>query len=564
MYPWIQVTRRTNGAGSAILITKDDRSRNLLTDLKNINGKECAFRPLGNQAKKAYILMGVPTCVTEELLLQDKEVIEASRMTKWNTEKQQAEPTNLVKIVLVGKQHPVRFTRGYGSFRLRPFVSRPMQYFNCQKFGHQARTCRSEVQTCRYCAGRHASAQCKDNETRTLKCVNCGQGHAATSRLCPKKAHQTSQQDPSPHPIEERMDRIDHTRGGKATINTTNHNHPGTNGGKFQVKTVRKELKTNGGKCQTKTYGKELKAISEQETRTGKGSCRPSTSYQCLDKTTSAINDGISCSDVSKSVPSRTIGQARPTSRQATSNTPRKRGTNGRCTGNHTNSTHRCNISIKEDFCREHSSSTGTQENNGGSHGCYLHTHCIDDIVRYNGPFQGHRGCSHTACPTSNGPFQGHRGCSHTVCPTSNGRFQDHSCSHTVCVGTVLFRTTVVHIPCIQITVLFRTTVVHIPYLPVTVVFRTTVVHIRNVLKKVLFRTTVSHSPCTLITVLLKTTVVHIPYLPVTVLFRTRVVHIRYVLWVTGPFQDHSGSQSVSLVKGPFQGHSGSQSVRSR
>ena len=29
-----------------------------------------------------------------------------------------------------------------------------------------------------------------------------------------------------------------------------------------------------------------------------------------------------------------------------------------------------------------------------------------------------------------------------------------------------------------------------------------------------------------------------------------------------GPFQDHSGSQSVSLVNGPFQGNSGSQSVR--
>ena len=27
MYPWINLTRRTNGAGSAILITKDDRTR---------------------------------------------------------------------------------------------------------------------------------------------------------------------------------------------------------------------------------------------------------------------------------------------------------------------------------------------------------------------------------------------------------------------------------------------------------------------------------------------------------------------------------------------------------
>ena len=209
-YPWIQLTRRINGAGSALLITKDDRSRYHLAERKNINGKECSFRPLGNQARKAYILMGVPSCVIEELLQQDKEILEASRMTKWNTEKQQAEPTNMVKIVLVGKQLPVRFTRGYGSFRLRPFVSRPLQCFNCQKFGHQARTCRSEVHTCRYCAGRHASTQCNDNENKlwTGACRHQSPMPKETGSRKQSKiiAHtstqsnykQTSQQDPSP------------------------------------------------------------------------------------------------------------------------------------------------------------------------------------------------------------------------------------------------------------------------------------------------------------------------------------------------------------------------------
>ena len=114
-YPWIQLTRRSNGAGSALLITKDDRSRKLLTDLKTINGKECSFRPLGNQARKAYIMMGVLSCVTEELLQQNKEVLEASRMTKWHTEKQQAEPTHMVKVVLVGKQHPSYLPEGTGA-----------------------------------------------------------------------------------------------------------------------------------------------------------------------------------------------------------------------------------------------------------------------------------------------------------------------------------------------------------------------------------------------------------------------------------------------------------------
>ena len=94
--------------------------------------------------------------------------------------------------VLVGKQHPVRFTRGYGSFRLGPFVSRPLQCFNCQKFGHQARTCRSKVQTCRYCAGRHGSVQCKDNETCTLKCVNCRHQSPLPKETGSRKQSETS------------------------------------------------------------------------------------------------------------------------------------------------------------------------------------------------------------------------------------------------------------------------------------------------------------------------------------------------------------------------------------
>ena len=53
-----------------MLIAKDDRSRILLAKLKAINGKECSFRPLGTQSRKTYIMMGVPPCVTEELLQQ--------------------------------------------------------------------------------------------------------------------------------------------------------------------------------------------------------------------------------------------------------------------------------------------------------------------------------------------------------------------------------------------------------------------------------------------------------------------------------------------------------------
>ena len=155
----------------------------LLTELKDING--CSFRPMGTIFRKTYTLMGVPSCISEELLIQDDMVLEATRMTKRNNTKL-ANLTDMVKLVLTGKEQSARFTQRYGSFRMRPFVKGPQQCFNCQKYGHHARTCRSEIHICRYCAGTHHSHQCKDNKHRTLKCANYGHEHATTSRLCPK------------------------------------------------------------------------------------------------------------------------------------------------------------------------------------------------------------------------------------------------------------------------------------------------------------------------------------------------------------------------------------------
>ena len=131
--------------------------------------------------------MGVPRCITAKLLLQDEQVLDAKRMTRCDSATKLAVPTDMVKVVLSGKQHPARFSRGYGSYRMRPFVKAPQQCFTCQRFGHMARTCWGETQTCRYCAGSHPSSQCKGESQVTFKCVNCGEGHATTSKACPNR-----------------------------------------------------------------------------------------------------------------------------------------------------------------------------------------------------------------------------------------------------------------------------------------------------------------------------------------------------------------------------------------
>ena len=77
---------------------------------------------------------------------------------RWDPTAKLAVPTDMVKVVLSGKQHPERFSRVYGSYRMRPFVQAPQQCFNCQRFGHMARTYWRENQTCRYCDGSHPSS----------------------------------------------------------------------------------------------------------------------------------------------------------------------------------------------------------------------------------------------------------------------------------------------------------------------------------------------------------------------------------------------------------------------
>ena len=79
---------------------------------------------------------------------------------------------------------PEHVTVGYQCFPVKPYVPTPMRCFNCQRFGHTARTCRGKVRcaTCGEMHEREAGTQCD----REKKCANCGGPHSAAYRGCPK------------------------------------------------------------------------------------------------------------------------------------------------------------------------------------------------------------------------------------------------------------------------------------------------------------------------------------------------------------------------------------------
>ena len=76
--------------------------------------------------------------------------------------------------------------QGILHFRIIESKEQPniLRCFNCQKFGHTARSC-SQESKCTKCSGNHPIKDCPTEKTQPL-CANCQGPHMANSRDCPK------------------------------------------------------------------------------------------------------------------------------------------------------------------------------------------------------------------------------------------------------------------------------------------------------------------------------------------------------------------------------------------
>ena len=61
------------------------------------------------------------------------------------------------------------------------FTPPPLRCFNCNKYGHTGKYCRS-AQRCKKCGTNHPHSDCQN----TLRCVNCGGPHSAAYGGCPR------------------------------------------------------------------------------------------------------------------------------------------------------------------------------------------------------------------------------------------------------------------------------------------------------------------------------------------------------------------------------------------
>ena len=68
-----------------------------------------------------------------------------------------------------------------------------MQCYNCQCFGHSAKTCRSK-QKCLICGENHSHKGCPSRESRKPTCANCNGPHIASYNGCPEHKKQAFRQ----------------------------------------------------------------------------------------------------------------------------------------------------------------------------------------------------------------------------------------------------------------------------------------------------------------------------------------------------------------------------------
>lgn len=106
--------------------------------------------------------------------LKDQNVLHAKRLSKGNT------LTTSVMIVFKGLKLPETVQLSLHNIIVKPFYEAPRRCYQCQKFGHTKKVCKSDI-VCPKCSGKHEYQNC--TETKTT-CANCKQNHSAGYKGC--------------------------------------------------------------------------------------------------------------------------------------------------------------------------------------------------------------------------------------------------------------------------------------------------------------------------------------------------------------------------------------------
>ena len=89
--------------------------------------------------------------------------------------------SSAIKILVINEELPQSVTIAHSFYKVRPFVSEPLQCYRCQRLGHTSTGCTAKVR-CLLCGEEHSKEVC--SKSNKIKCANCKGDHRANSKEC--------------------------------------------------------------------------------------------------------------------------------------------------------------------------------------------------------------------------------------------------------------------------------------------------------------------------------------------------------------------------------------------
>lgn len=183
----------SKGYSQALVLFSTTTEANLLINHSTIlNQLKCSATLSTPKPPTQGVIRGVDVNITEnELLIElnshpDIAVKKVSRIMQLDKEKADGSkrPTPVVMLDFSTPSLPSRVFFYSIVRRVEVSISKPRICYNCQKFGHMAKQCKSRLTVCGYCAQGHDTRECPKENAQPL-CVNCEGAHSPSSLDCP-------------------------------------------------------------------------------------------------------------------------------------------------------------------------------------------------------------------------------------------------------------------------------------------------------------------------------------------------------------------------------------------
>lgn len=170
--------------GNLLIACKSEEQRQRAGKMKEIGkNKVVSTNYIGQGTKGAKgVIWGVPTSITTDEIKANLKggSVKNVRRLQVNRDGTKRDSESIL-LEFVGEMLPRKVTLGFMSYNVREYVPMPMRCYNCQRFGHTAKTCKGK-RRCARCGEDHSFEEC--NHKEQPRCCSCGGNHSVAYGGC--------------------------------------------------------------------------------------------------------------------------------------------------------------------------------------------------------------------------------------------------------------------------------------------------------------------------------------------------------------------------------------------